>query len=131
MPALTQEQTATLKQVLVERARLLLEEVRDELSHSGEQHYAELSGKVTDLGDESVADLLADLNAASIDRHVHEMREIEAAQARIADGRYGACADCGEDITYARLCAAPTATRCIVCQSRHEKTHAHDGGANL
>jgi len=37
----------------------LLEEIRDELARSGDQHYIDLAGAVTDLGDDSVADMLA------------------------------------------------------------------------
>lgn len=33
-----------------------------------------------------------------------------------------ACADCGDLIPAARLTAEPTATRCIDCQTRHERT---------
>ena len=45
----------------------------------------------------------------------HEIRMIEAALARIADGSYGACTRCGEDIAPARLDAMPEAPLCIAC----------------
>ena len=32
------------------------------------------------------------------------------------------CTDCGDLIPTARLTAEPTATRCIDCQTRHERT---------
>jgi DnaK suppressor protein len=31
----------------------------------------------------------------------------------MADGTYGTCVDCGEEIPVARLMAAPTARRCL------------------
>lgn len=46
---------------------------------------------------------------------VEEGREIRAALARIRDGQYGTCANCGAEIAPARLKALPTATLCINC----------------
>ena len=111
--------------------KLLLEEIRDELTRSGEQHYVDLAGRVPDLGDESVADMLADLDAAIVDRQIAEVRTIETTLKRLAAGDYGACVDCGVDIPLERLRAYPTAARCIFCQSIHELTYAHEGRPSL
>lgn len=40
----------------------------------------------------------------------------------LRDGRYGACADCGESIPVERLLAQPTALRCVRCQALTEQT---------
>ena len=61
MAALTQEQIRRLREALDRRSALLIEEVRSELERSGDQYYIELAGRVTDSGDEAVADVLADL----------------------------------------------------------------------
>ena len=131
MAAFTADEAAQLKQSLDKRRQLLLEEIRDELARSGEQHYVDFAGRVTDLGDESVADMLADLGAAMVDRQVIEVRAIEAALNRLAAGNYGACVDCGADIPLERLRAYQTAARCISCQSIHELTYAHEGHPTL
>lgn len=47
-----------------------------------------------------------------------ELREIAAAETRIADGRYGICADCGEVIPAARLEVLPFALRCVPCAEK-------------
>jgi DnaK suppressor protein len=47
-----------------------------------------------------------------------ELADVERALARIADGSYGICANCGKRITVARLDARPTATLCIDCARR-------------
>ncbi|HTW19570.1 MAG TPA: TraR/DksA family transcriptional regulator [Mycobacteriales bacterium] len=39
------------------------------------------------------------------------------ALAKVADGSYGRCDDCGGPIGEARLDALPTAVRCVSCQS--------------
>jgi RNA polymerase-binding protein DksA len=131
MAALTQEQTRRLRKALDERYALLIEEVRTELERSGEQYYIDLAGRVTDSADEAVADVLADLNAAIIDRQVHEIRDIEASRKRMEAGTYGRCIDCGTDIGFERLMAYPTAKRCIQCQSQREKGYAHGGTPRL
>jgi RNA polymerase-binding protein DksA len=131
MAAFTADEAAQIKQILEKRRQLLLEEIRDELARSGEQHYVDLAGRVPDLGDESVADMLVDLDAAIVDRQIVEMRDVEAALKRLAAGDYGACVDCGTEIPFERLRAYPTASRCVSCQSVREKTFAREGTPSL
>jgi DnaK suppressor protein len=130
--ALTQKQISKLVKALDERYESLLEEVRDELEATENQQYIELIGRTpADSGDEAVGDALADLNLGIIDRHIQEIRDIEAARARIKDHSFGACIDCNADIGFERLLATLTAQRCIVCQQQHEKTYAHAGTPKL
>jgi len=130
--ALTQTQLSKLVKALDERYESLLEEVRDELETSENQQYVELIGRTpADSGDESVGDVLADLNLGIIDRHIQEIRDIEAAKVRIKDHRFGTCVGCEADIGFERLLAYPTAKRCIVCQQQREKSYAHAGTPKL
>lgn len=122
-PYLTSEQFNQLKDVLASQRENLLTTIRQELKESDNEHFSNLADQVHDLGDESVAYLLSDLTLATIDHHVQDVRAIEAAQLKMAEGSYGICADCGVDIGFARLTAYPTAARCIDCQTRHEKSH--------
>lgn len=131
MSALTQTQIGELQTLLRSRQAKLLEEIRDELARSGDQHYIDLAGAVTDLGDDSVADMLADLEASHVDRQVNEVRDVDAALARIKSGEYGVCIDCGENIVFKRLQAYPTAKRCIQCQEQREKHYAGEGQHSL
>jgi DnaK suppressor protein len=51
------------------------------------------------------------------------LRQIRRALARIADGSYGVCLHCDEDISPKRIAAVPWAAYCIKCQEqvdRHE-----------
>ena len=130
--ALTKTQISRLERALDKQYKSLLEEVRDALEKSENQQYVELIDRMpADTADQAAGDALADLNLAIIDRHVQEMRDIEATSARMADGGYGRCVDCGADIGYDRLLAYPTAKRCITCQRQHEKTYAHQGNPTL
>ena len=61
-----------------------------------------------------------------IDRYLIEIVEIEQARARIAEGLFGICIDCGTAIGWARLKAIPVARRCTDCQALWEKQFARD-----
>jgi len=115
---------AGLKAALEKRYAELREEIRQELLQSDEEHFIDLAGQVRDLQDESLADLLVDLGLEIIDMHLAEVREVEAALARISSGQYGDCMDCDGEIESDRLQAYPTARRCWDCQSKYEKSHA-------
>jgi RNA polymerase-binding transcription factor len=121
----TKKEAAELERLLRARALVLHNEIRTQLLESDEQHYIDLAGMVGDVADVSVADMLTDVDIAEMDRDVSELREIEAALARIVQGKYGVCADCGTEIDYERLAAQPAATRCIGCQAKREKVYVH------
>jgi DnaK suppressor protein len=131
MADLTEDQLAQIKAVLQRRYLELREEIRDELERSGNAHYADLAGSVADPGDDSVADMLVDVDAALVDRQVREIREVEATLKRLAELDFGDCIDCGGEIGFERLLAYPTARRCVRCQSLHEKTYSHEPNPTL
>lgn len=119
-------------QQLNEQNEVLLREVRNELDNPGDRHRIDLLNREPgDPGDESMASALADFNMTRLDRHIRDMRDIEAAFRRIKDGEYGICTDCGNDIDVARLRAYPTAKRCIVCQEKREREYAHEDRPKL
>lgn len=124
MAHLTPKQLQTLQRRLKERRVTLREEIRRELIRSDNESYIDLAGKVYDEGEASVADLLMDLNIATVDRQVREMHELEDALRLIQTGGYGTCDDCGGDIVYERLLSHPVAKRCVVCQGHRERTYA-------
>ena len=49
-----------------------------------------------------------------------EIPEIEKAIARLNDGKYGACEDCGSDISSQRLTVRPETRFCAKCLSGKE-----------
>jgi DnaK suppressor protein len=64
-----------------------------------------------------------ELAIRNLDREANLMRNVRAALARIADGSYGVCLHCEEEIKPKRLEAVPWAAFCIRCQEaadRHE-----------
>ena len=101
----------------------LLAQLRQQ--RGGEVGRADAAADSRDLaqGDWAQADASRDLSVVLEERELQELNQIGAALARISDGDYGACTDCGADIPDARLQANPVAERCIACQTQAE--HAH------
>lgn len=110
------------------RRRALGELVREGRALEKREPLADMVGGVADAGDESVAVERADLRNARIGRDVTELRDTEAALARISEGLYGFCIDCGGEIGVERLRAQPTASRDVRCQSLFEQLYVGPGG---
>ncbi|TAL16310.1 MAG: DNA-binding protein, partial [Frankiales bacterium] len=47
--------------------------------------------------------------------------QVERALARLDEGTYGRCENCGNPIPKARLQAFPRATLCVACKQREER----------
>jgi DnaK suppressor protein len=124
-------QLEELRASMEARSRQLREEIRQTLVRSDSEHYQQIADDVRDLEDESFADLMVDVNLAEIDRDLEELRAIEAAMRRVADGSYGRCEHCDAKIEIARLRATPFANRCFDCQSVHERLHYQKQGHTL
>lgn len=112
-----------MEQATLDRLRQQLIEDRDQQIAVLDEHGAEpYSDDVGDLGidtdsfadsaqaTEERAELLGQLEFAR-DR----VRGIDQALARMDDGAYGRCADCGEVIPAERLEARPLSVRCVRC----------------
>ena len=82
-----------------------LHRIEDELEQPVSERFAE---QATEREDEEV---LEDLGAAG----VQEVRMIEAALDRIANGTYGICVPCGEPIGEERLNVLPATPMCRDC----------------
>jgi DnaK suppressor protein len=57
---------------------------------------------------------------AVLERDCELRAQAAEAFSRLAEGRYGSCAGCGNPIPLARLRAVPCAVRCLACQERFE-----------
>jgi DnaK suppressor protein len=131
MNGLTRTQMRFLEQLLQAQRKATVEEAEAELKLVREQSVGDMAGEAPDTGDESVAMLLTDIDNTMVQRHVSEIHAIDHALDRIQERSFGLCSDCGGEIAYARLEAFPTATRCIACQTLHERTFAHENRATL
>jgi DnaK suppressor protein len=128
---LTSKEQQALRAQIERRRAQLLEELHDDVARTRGDRFEELAGAAPDRGDESVAALIADLDHAEVARDLSELRGLEAARNRMAEGSYGQCADCGVDIAFERLRANPAAARCIRCQGAREKIYGTATGSSL
>lgn len=113
---------ARLKAELEARRTALRIEVKAQLAGSGDDRVVGLRNRIAESGDEwGVADGLAELDLAEVRHALSELTQVDAALARMRDGTYGECIDCGVAIAPARLAVYPTAVRCVACQEAHEK----------
>jgi DnaK suppressor protein len=62
-----------------------------------------------------------ELSTRNLERESSLLRQVRAALDRIADGTYGACLQCEEEISPKRLKAVPWATLCIGCQEQADR----------
>lgn len=106
-----------------------------------EKYKAVLENKLAELSDalrnrediaiEKTPDALDEVQLAgerelairNLDRESNLLRQVRGALARIADGSYGVCVHCEEDISTKRLNAVPQTAYCLTCQEaadRHE-----------
>jgi DnaK suppressor protein len=74
-----------------------------------------------DLVDEIQASGIQRNQAAIASRTAARVGAIRAALARISEGRYGLCLECGEPIARPRLLAMPEVANCVDCQERLER----------
>lgn len=124
MANLDQQDIYAFKARLRERAGLLRAEIRGAIDKAADETHASIAKDVRDIEDDSFSNLIVDTNLAEVDRDAGELQRIDGALRRMAEGNYGQCVSCGQDIPKPRLLAEPTAARCVQCQERYEKTHA-------
>src|SRR5581483_3722659 len=107
----------------LERLKSILEAKQAELS-KGLRNRDEIAiEKTPDALDEVQLAGERELAIRNLDREAALLRNVRAALFRVADGSYGTCLHCEEEIKPKRLDAVPWAAFCIRCQEaadRHE-----------
>lgn len=131
MTNLSASQRDEIAQRLASRRQTLRAEVQRELQNSDDPRVAGFKNELAATEDWVLADILADLDIAMVTRDIAELSAVEAALARIEDGSYGVCSDCGEPIGWPRLNVQPTAERCIACQEKLESRTGRPGHPTL
>lgn len=77
-----------------------------------------------DIYDQASSERDRELGLLLNDRERDKLRQIDEALLRIADGEYGICEECEEEIPLGRLKVMPFARFCVRCQSDMEKLQA-------
>ena len=127
MKPLSDRERNELGERLANRRSALRAEIQRELEKSDDPRVTGFMNQLAETEAWVLADILADLDIATVTRDVAELSEVEAALVRIDDGSYGTCSNCGEPIGAPRLNVQPTAERCIACQEKVEKRAARMG----
>lgn len=121
MPNINEKELNELRDRLQRYRKQLQQEIHDELIKEGSNSAISLAGRVHDAQEESLSEMLTEINLAMLTQHQHELKNLERAIKRMDEGKYGVCIDCGTPIASTRLQAYPTAVRCINCQAKHER----------
>jgi DnaK suppressor protein len=113
---LTDSEREDLAAKLHARRDELRAEIAKQLKTQDDPRLVGLRNRMEDTDDWAVADAMAAMDIASVSRVLAILADVEAALARLDEGSYGECIDCGAGIPYARLSAYPAAKRCVGCQ---------------
>lgn len=110
-----------LKQMLDNRRRELQAEVQGKMRDVREEGtWGGKLNEVLDAVESSEADIQEDIEFALIQMKSETLNKINDALARLEQGDYGYCFDCGEEIGEKRLRALPFAVRCKDCEEVRE-----------
>ncbi len=107
-----------LKRMLEGRKRQILGQVQTtirDVSSGASGHH-----DVRDDMDQSEVEVRQDVNVALIEIRTEMVTRIDEALNHLAEGTYGSCVECGQEIPLARLAAMPFATRCTRCEQERE-----------
>ena len=122
MSTLTPGNIQALTAALDQRETTLQAEVRAAKEADADRPSA-ISPQVDDEVAGGQEHLMRGIQHVELLRDQEELRDIENARERLADGSFGECTGCGKDVPLARLQAQPAAARCIACQEKYERTH--------
>ena len=105
----------------LERYKRILEAKQAELSAGIRNRDDIVIEKTPDALDEVQLAGERELAIRNLDRESSLLRNVRLALARIADGSYGTCLHCEEEIKPKRLDAVPWAAYCIRCQEAADR----------
>jgi len=108
-----------LKRMLIERQREIMHEVQGKIRDVRAEG-ADKDHEVLDPGETSEVDIQEDIEFALIQMKAETLNKINEALARLEDGTYGNCFECGDEIAQPRLRALPFAVRCKDCEEERE-----------
>jgi len=117
------------------------EELKRMLTERQREIMAEVQGKIRDVRTEGAEnpqkhgawnssdpeiDIQEDIEFALIQMKAETLEKINQALARLEEGTYGHCFECGDEIAQPRLRALPFAVRCKDCEEAREMAQQHE-----
>lgn len=124
----TKQERQNPSDVLAQKAQEAehLRDFIDRTTFGGDQR--EASGELSSV-DQHPADMADQTIQREVDYTIKgivedELHQVQTAMRRQAEGRYGICDGCGQQIDPERLAVRPQATMCVSCQRKQEEgTH--------
>jgi DnaK suppressor protein len=110
-----------LRKILEGRRSEILSEVQGRIRGVRAEGSQNKLNEVFDAGESSDADIQEDIEFALIQMKAETLTKINEALARLEEGHYGNCFECGEEIAEVRLRALPFAVRCKDCEEAREQ----------
>jgi RNA polymerase-binding transcription factor len=128
-----------LRRMLEERRREIQAEVQGKMRDvRAEGAWGAKQTDVVDAVESSEADIQDEIEFALIQMKSETLNKIVDALARLEQGNYGDCFECGDEIAEKRLRALPFAVRCKDCEEtrevaeqRQRQLAARRGGSSL
>lgn len=114
------ERREALYRMLMGKRQELIQEIADNLGASLTEDQRRRLESAMDVGDQSLMDLDRELGISLMEMRNKRRQLIDDALARLEDGTYGLCEECGVEINEKRLAAVPFAKLCVACQSKQE-----------
>ena len=109
-----------LRKILEDRRREILNEVKGKIRDVRAEGSHSKLNEVFDAGESSETDIQEDIEFALIQMKAETLNRINEALARLEEGAYGNCFECGDEIAEQRLRALPFAVRCRDCEQARE-----------
>jgi DnaK suppressor protein len=123
-PVVDEEWQTQMREMMAHQRQQLLSVVQ-----STQAQMAEKSGDLPDVSDRASEGFEDELAVGLMAIEAAQLDDIDYAIARIDDGTYGLCVDCGKPIPRKRLEVLPFARRCLACEGSNERrTKAQEPG---
>jgi DnaK suppressor protein len=119
---LTAGQRALMEAALVQRKHALEAQIEQQLGGRSRSEHAQ-DVLQQDFDDAPARDGDREVDLARTDQEMSELREVNAALARLGTPEFGLCAECAAAIPFDRLSHHPQVLRCVSCQSAFERQH--------
>ncbi len=124
MPTTTARAAKMPKRELEKYRRLLQEKKNARLAELAKTRNAEeetTEESTQDIADKAVSSYTREFLYSLNDSERNTVQQIDQALARIEDGTFGSCQNCGNPMSEKRLTAIPWSRHCVDCQELQEK----------
>jgi len=114
------QRTEALRRMLLEHRQEVMKEINGLIGHRMSDEIQRRVDSAPDVGDQALLDTERVRDISIMELRNKMRQQIDEALAKLEEGTYGRCADCGAEITEKRLRAVPFARRCVACQAKQE-----------